>query len=300
LEGGLDLVPVMMGLFGISEVLLNVERLTEERHIVKTRITNLLPNVSEWRESAMPIARGTVLGFLLGLLPGGGAIMSSFFSYTVEKKLSRHPEKFGRGAIAGVAGPESANNSATSAAFIPLFSLGIPGTMTTAILLGAFIIHGVQPGPLLLAKHPEIFWGTVASMYVGNVMLLVLNLPLVGMWVQLLKVPYRTLFPLILFFCLVGAFSSSMDTSGIYLMLIFGAVGYALRKLSYEPAPLVLAFVLGPMFERNLRQALIISDGSPMVFLTHPISLGALLICLLFLLSPVLRPLRRKKNETRS
>jgi putative tricarboxylic transport membrane protein len=296
LEGGLDLVPVMMGLFGISEVLLNVERLGDERHIVKAEITNLLPSKSDWRQSALPIARGTILGFFLGLLPGGGAIMSSFFSYTVEKKLSRHPENFGQGAIEGVAGPESANNSATSAAFIPLFSLGIPGTMTTAILLGAFIIHGVQPGPMLLSQHPEIFWGTVASMYVGNVLLLVLNLPLIGMWVQLLRVPYRTLFPLILFFCLVGAFSGSMDTAGIYLMLIFGIVGYVLRKLNYEPAPLVLAFVLGPMFERNLRQALIISDGSPMVFLTHPISLGALVICFLFLFSAILPSLRRKRR----
>ena len=164
------------------------------------------PGKDDWRQAALPIGRGSLLGFLLGALPGGGAIMSSFFSYTLEKKLSKHPERFGHGAIEGVAGPESANNAATSSAFIPLFSLGIPGTMTTAILLGAFIIHGIQPGPLLMTKHPEIFWGTVASMYVGNVMLLVLNLPLIGVWVQLMKVPYRTLFPLILFFCLIILF----------------------------------------------------------------------------------------------
>jgi len=296
LEGGLDLVPVMMGLFGISEVLLNVEKLRDERHIVRTEIKNLLPSKSDWRQSAVPIVRGTLLGFLLGTLPGGGAILASFFSYTMEKKFSKHPETFGQGAIEGVAAPESANNSASSAAFIPLFSLGIPGTMTMAILLGAFIIHGVQPGPLLLAQHPEIFWGTVASMYVGNALLLVLNLPLIGIWVKLLKVPYKTLFPLILFFCLVGAYSASTDTSGVYMMLIFGVIGYVLRKLSYELAPLILAFVLGPMFERNLRQALIISDGSPMVFLTHPISLGALILCLLFLLSAVLPSLKRKRE----
>ena len=214
----------------------------------------------------------------------------------MEKKFSKHPETFGQGAIEGVAAPESANNSASSAAFIPLFSLGIPGTMTMAILLGAFIIPRCPTRATAPAQHPEIFWGTVASMYVGNALLLVLNLPLIGIWVKLLKVPYKTLFPLILFFCLVGAYSSSTDTSGVYMMLIFGVIGYVLRKLSYELAPLILAFVLGPMFERNLRQALIISDGSPIVFLTHPISLGALILCLLFLLSAVLPSLRRKRE----
>jgi putative tricarboxylic transport membrane protein len=297
LEGGLPLVPVMMGLFGVSEVLMNLQSLTEERFFVKTKIKNLLPTKEDWKASAMPIVRGSLLGFVLGNLPGGGAIMSSFYSYTLEKKLSKHPEKFGSGAIEGVAGPESANNAATSSAFIPLFCLGIPGTMTTAILLGAFIIHGVQPGPLLLSKHPEIFWGTVASMYVGNVMLLVLNLPLIGIWIKLLKVPYRTLFPLILFFCLIGAFTDSMDTAGIYIMLASGIIGYAMRKLHYEAAPLLLAFVLGPMFERNLRQALILGDGSGWVFLTHPISAVAFFICVLFLVSSLFPSLRRKREK---
>ncbi|MBW2031354.1 MAG: tripartite tricarboxylate transporter permease [Deltaproteobacteria bacterium] len=299
LQDGFGLIPVIMGLFGISEVLINLEGISE-RIILKTKIKNLLPNKEDWRKSALPIGRGTLIGFFLGILPGAGAIMSSFLAYAVEKRFSRNPETFGKGAIEGVAGPESANNSATSGAFIPLFSLGIPASISTAVLLGAFMIHGVQPGPLLVVQHPEVFWGTVASMYVGNVLLLVLNLPLIGIWVQVLKVPYRTLFPFILFFCLIGAYSVNMDTSDIYMMLIFGILGYVLRKLQYEPAPLVLALVLGPLLERSLRQALIISDGSPLVFLTRPISAGALLLSLLLLLSATLPSLQKRRTLTLS
>jgi len=296
LVDGVGLVPLVMGLFGISEILLNLEKL-KERIILKTEIKSLLPTREDWRRSAKPIARGTLLGFFLGILPGGGAIISSFVSYALEKKFSRHPEQFGKGAIEGVAGPESANNSASSGAFIPLFSLGIPANVVMALLLGALMIHGLQPGPLILTQHSEIFWGTVASMYVGNVMLLALNLPLIGIWVQILKIPYKTLFPLILLFCLIGVYSVSANVFDIYVMLVFGALGYLFRKLNYEPAPLVLAFVLGPMLEKNLRQALILSDGSITVFLTRPLSAGSLLIALFLLLSAVLPSLQKRRKK---
>lgn len=295
LVDGVGLIPLVMGLFGISEILLNLEKFGE-RIVLKTKIKNLFPNKEDWRKSIKPIARGTLLGFFLGILPGGGAIISSFVSYALEKKFSKHPEQFGKGAIEGVAGPESANNSATSGGFIPLFSLGIPANVIMALLLGSLMIHGVRPGPLLLTEHPEVFWGTVASMYVGNVMLLALNLPLIGIWVKILKIPYRILFPLILLFCLIGAYSVSTNVFDIFVLLFFGVAGYFLRKLDYEPAPLVLAFVLGPMLEQNLRQSLLLSDGRLSVFLTRPLSLGSLLICLLLLLSAILPSLQRKRR----
>ena len=197
--------------------------------------------------------RGTVLGFFLGILPGGGAVIASFASYALEKKLSNTPERFGNGAIEGVAGPEAANNAAAGGAFIPLMTLGIPPNVVMALLLGAFIIHGLQPGPLLMAQRPDLFWGIVASMYIGNAMLLVLNMPLIGMWVQVLKLPYRILFPLILMFCIVGVFASGNAVFDVFVMVVFGVLGYLMRKFGYEPAPLVLAFVLGPMLENNLR-----------------------------------------------
>jgi putative tricarboxylic transport membrane protein len=293
---GVGLVPLVMGLFGISEIFLNLEKLTE-RIVLTTKIKGLLPNREDWRRSAKPIGRGTLLGFFLGILPGGGAIISSFVSYALEKKFSKNPERFGKGAIEGVAGPESANNSATSGAFIPLFSLGIPANVVMALLLGALMIHGLRPGPLMLTEHPEIFWGTVASMYVGNAMLLALNLPLIGIWVKILKIPYKTLFPLILLFCLIGVYSVSTNVFDIYVMLVFGALGYLLRKLNYEPAPLVLAFVLGPMLEQNLRQALILSDGRLSVFLTRPLSAGSLLLSLFLLLSAILPSFQRKRES---
>jgi putative tricarboxylic transport membrane protein len=293
---GVGLVPLAMGLFGISEILLNLEKLTK-RIIFKTEIKSLLPTREDWRRAAKPIGRGTLLGFFLGILPGGGAIISSFLSYAVEKRFSRYPEQFGKGAIEGVAGPESANNSASSGAFIPLFSLGIPANVVMALLLGALMIHGLQPGPLILTQHPEIFWGTVASMYVGNVMLLALNLPLIGIWVRILRIPYNTLFPLILLFCLIGAYSVGGNIFDIYIMLVFGVIGYLLRKFDYEPAPLVLAFVLGPMLEKNLRQALILSDGSIGVFVTHPLSAVSLSVALFLLLSAVLPSLQKRRRE---
>jgi len=297
LVDGVGLVPLVMGLFGISEVLLNLEMLYQKREVIKTRFRDLFPTGEDWRRSASPIGRGTLIGFFLGILPGGGAVISSFVSYGVEKKFSKHPEEFGRGAIEGVAGPESANNAASSSGFIPLFSLGIPAYVIMALLLGALMIHGLKPGPLLMTEHPEIFWGTVASMYVGNVMLLVLNLPLIGIWVQVLKVPYRNLFPLILLFCYIGAYSISTNVFDLYVMLLFGVLGYILRKMAYEPAPMVLAFVLGPMLERNLRQALILSDGNLSVFLTRPLSAISLLLSLFLLFSAVV-PFIQKRRIT--
>jgi putative tricarboxylic transport membrane protein len=285
---GVGLVPVIMGLFGISEVLLNIETLGEQRAIMKTTFRHLFPTWKDWRQSAAPIGRGTIIGFFLGILPGGGALISSFVSYAAEKWFSKHPEEFGKGAIEGVAGPESANNAASSSGFIPLFSLGIPSNVIMALLLGALMIHGLKPGPLMITERPDVFWGTVASMYVGNAMLLLLNLPLIGLWVQVLKVPYRTLFPLILLFCFIGAYSISANVFDLYVMLVFGAMGYVLRKKNYECAPLVLAFVLGPMMEKNLRQALILFDGNLSVFVTRPISLAALVISVVLLLSAVI------------
>lgn len=294
---GVGLVPVVMGLFGVSEVFMGLEKLHEQRKVLKTRFKDLFPTREDWRRSAAPIGRGTLIGFLLGILPGGGAIISSFISYGTEKRLSKRPEEFGKGAIEGVAGPESANNAASSSGFIPLFSLGIPANVIMALLLGALMIHGVRPGPLLMTEHPEVFWGTVASMYVGNIMLLILNLPLIGMWVQVLKVPYRKLFPLILLFCLIGVWSIGTNIFDLYVMLLFGIMGYILRKLEYEPAPLVLAFVLGPMLEKNLRQALILSDGNLSVFFTRPLSAACLIVCFLLLLTAIIPAVRKKRSE---
>jgi len=294
LSDGIGLVPVVMGLFGISEVMLNVEQ-SMGRTVFQTKIQNLLPNRKEWAASAGPILRGTVLGFFLGVLPGGGAVISSFVSYAIEKRISKHPEKFGTGAIEGVAGPESANNAATGGAFIPLLSLGIPANAVMALLLGAFIIHGVQPGPMLMKEHPQLFWGTVASMYVGNVMLLVLNLPLIGLWVKILKVPYPILFPLILLFCLIGCYSLNNSVTEVLIMIVFGLIGYGFKKFQYEAAPLVLALVLGPMMENSLRQALLMSAGSPMIFFERPISAVLMGTALFLLLFPLIPKFQKKR-----
>ncbi|MCL2669059.1 MAG: tripartite tricarboxylate transporter permease [Syntrophaceae bacterium] len=267
---GLNIAVLAMGLFGIAEVLEGLER-AEASSIVKTKIKNLLPNKADWLKSAWPIIRGTFIGFVLGILPGAGPVLASFLAYGVEKKISKEPEQFGKGAIEGVASPESANNSASSSAFIPLLTLGIPPTAAMAVLFGAFIIHGVTPGPLLIQKHPDLFWGLICSMYVGNVMLLVLNLPMIPIWVQILRIPEKFLYPLILLFCLIGAYSINNNVFDILAMLVFGVVGYIFRKFSFPVAPLILAFVLGGLLDENLRQALIISDGSFASFFTRPI-----------------------------
>jgi len=295
LSDGVGLVPVVMGLFGISEVLLNVEQ-TMERSIFETKIKNLLPSLKDWGESIWAILRGTVIGFFLGVLPGGGAVISSFVSYAVEKKVSRHPERFGTGAIQGVAGPEAANNAATGGAFIPLLTLGIPANAVMAILLGAMMIHGMQPGPMLVKEHPDLFWGAVTSMYLGNAMLLVLNLPLIGLWVKILKVPYPILFPLILLFCLIGAYSLNNSIVEVLLMIFFGLIGYLFKKFKYEAAPLVLALVLGPLLEAALRRSLLLSAGDPLIFITRPISAMLMLISFFLLVFPLLPRLGKKRT----
>ncbi len=298
LADGIGLIPAIMGLFGVAEVISNVE--TEiKRELITARVKNLLPNLQDWKDSFWPIIRGSVLGFFIGILPGPAPVISAFSSYAIEKKISRHPEKFGTGTIEGVAGPESANNAATGGAFIPLFTLGIPANSVIAILLGAFMIHGIQPGPMLISKYPDLFWGTIMSMYLGNIMLLVLNLPLIGLWVKVLKVPYPILFPLILLFCLVGVFSLNYSNVEVALMIGFGVFGYLARKFQFEMAPLVLAIVIGPMMENNLRLSLTISQGDPGIFIQKPISAVFIVISLLLLISPFLPWLgkRRKKLQ---
>jgi len=296
LYDGVGLIPAIMGLFGISEVIVNVEKAVKSE-VIATPTKNLLPNLRDWRDSFGPILRGSILGFFIGILPGPSSTISSFTSYAMEKKLSPHPEKFGTGMIAGVAGPESANNAATGGSLIPLLTLGIPGNAVTALLLGAFMIHGVTPGPMLIPKHPDLFWGTVVSMYLGNGMLLVLNLPLIGIWVKVLKVPYPVLFPFILLFCLVGVYSLNFSQFEVALMIGFGLLGYLGRKFQFEAAPLVLALVIGPMIENYLRLSLIISRGSPWIFFTRPLSAVFIFIALALLISPFIPRIGRSREK---
>jgi putative tricarboxylic transport membrane protein len=293
---GIGVVPVAMGLFGVAEIFAKVGS-PQERNILKAKLKNLLPNLDDWKRSIGPICRGSIIGFFIGILPGAGSIMSTFISYTTEKKLSRNPEEFGQGAIEGVAGPETANNAAAGGAFVPMLALGIPPTAVMALLLSALIVHGVTPGPLLMKQHPEIFWGVIASMYVGNIFLVILNLPLVGLWVKVLKVPSRLLLPLILLACLIGAYATNGNVIDIAVMIIFGVVGYILRKAGYELAPLIMALVLGPMMETNWRSALIMSDGSPLIFVTRPISVTFLIISVLLLLSTGFSAYRKTKTR---
>jgi putative tricarboxylic transport membrane protein len=294
---GVGLVPVVMGLFGISEVFLNLEQNFKKADIIQGKIQNIWPNLKDLKDSAGAISRGTVMGFFLGVIPGGGALLASFVSYAVEKRISKEPETFGHGNIRGVAGPESANNAGAGGAFVPLMTLGIPCNVIMAILMGGLIIHGVEPGPRLIIDHPDIFYGVIGSMYLGNVMLLVINLPLVGIWVKLLKLRYSLLFPLILFFCLVGAYTTNNNVYDIYVMMLFGVVGYLMKKFEYEPAPLVLALVLGPMMEGAFRQSLIISDGgSPLIFITRPISAAFVATAVVILLSPIVLKLIGKER----
>ena len=284
---GIGLVPVVMGLFGISEVLVNLE--TEiEGTIVTAKIKNILPTLKDWKDSIWSIVRGTLLGFFLGIIPGGGAIVATFASYALEKRVSKHPEEFGKGAIQGVAGPEAANNAAAGGAFIPLLTLGIPPNPVMAIFLGALMIHGLEPGPLLILEAPEVFWGVIVSMYIGNVILMVLNLPLIGLWVKILRIPYFFLFPLIILFCLIGVFSVRNNAADIVIMFVFGVVGYLMRKFHYQAAPLVLALVLGPMLEEAFRQSLITSRGSFAIFFTRPISVGFLIVAFILLIIPII------------
>jgi putative tricarboxylic transport membrane protein len=275
LGDGLGVVPIAVGLFGIAEVLATAGQEVPPK-VLKPKLRELLPSRQEWRDSVMPIGRGTVLGFLIGIIPGSAHIIASFVSYAVERRLSRHPEEFGQGAVAGVAGPESANNSATSGAFVPMLALGVPSGPIPAVMLAALMVHGVSPGPLLIKQQPELFWGFIASMYVGNLMLLALNLPMVGIFVNVLRVPYSFLYPSIIMFCVVGVYAVNGSVVDVWIALIMGALGYILRKLGFETAPIVLGAILAPMIELALRQSLAMSDGQYSIFVSRPIS-GTLL-----------------------
>ena len=275
LGDGLGVVPIAVGLFGIAEVLATAGQEVPPK-VLKPKLRELLPSRQEWRDSVMPIGRGTVLGFLIGIIPGSAHIISSFVSYAVERRLSRHPEEFGQGAVAGVAGPESANNSATSGAFVPMLALGVPSGPIPAVMMAALMVHGVSPGPLLIKQQPELFWGFIASMYVGNLMLLALNLPMVGIFVNVLRIPYSFLYPSIIMFCVVGVYAVNGSVVDVWIALIMGALGYILRKLGFETAPIVLGAILAPMIELALRQSLAMSDGQYAIFVSRPIS-GTLL-----------------------
>jgi len=298
LMDGIGLVQVVIGLFGVSEVLLNVET-TFKREIFDTKVKGLLPTREEWKRSVWPIGRGTVIGFFLGIIPGMSVVIPTFVSYVVEKKLSKHPEKFGTGMIEGVAGPETANNAASTGTLVPMLSLGIPTGAATALLLGALMIHGLRPGPLLIKESPEVFWGLVASLYVGNAMLLVLNLPLIGLWVKILKIPYHFLFSLILLFCIIGSYTTNNNPYDVIVMTLFGLVGYLMKKLNYEPAPLILALVLGPIMEKAFQRSLMLSDGGFGIFFTRPISASFIILAFLILFSPLFLRKKRLREDLR-
>lgn len=295
LYDGLDFVPLAMGLFGLADIIINLEE-TEGRGIEPSPIHRLWPSLQDFKEAWPAAVRGTALGAFLGILPGGGATLSAFSSYALEKKMARDPSAFGKGAIQGVAGPEAANNAGAQASFIPMLSLGIPSNAVMALMVGAMMIHGITPGPQIMTKQPDLFWGMIASMLVGNVMLVVLNLPLIGLWVRLLRVPYAYLFPAILVFCCIGTYSLKNDVFDVVLMAGFGVFGYVLKKLDCEPAPLLLGFVLGPLLEENLSRAMLLAQGDLSVFVTRPISAGLMAVAA-GLLALILLPAFRRQRE---
>ncbi|MSO54769.1 MAG: tripartite tricarboxylate transporter permease [Rhodospirillales bacterium] len=296
LTGGIHFVVLAMGIFGLAEVLRNLEN-PEHRDAVKAHIGRLLPSLDDLKRCIGPILRGTGLGAALGILPGNGAVLGPFASYSLEKKLARDPSRFGRGAIEGVAGPESANNAGAQTAFIPLLTLGIPPNAVMALMVGAMTIHGIIPGPLVMTKSPTLFWGMIASMWIGNLMLLIINLPLIGLWVRLLRVPYRLMFPSILLFCCIGIYSTNNEASNVIMMAIFGLVGYGLQKFGFEPAPLLLGFILGGLLEEKLRQALILSRGSFWTFVQRPVSGGLLLLAVVVFILAVLPAIRESRKK---
>ncbi len=296
LMDGLGLIPVIMGIFGISEIFSNLEE-EEFCGILKEKIKNLFPNLQDWKDSAWPIVRGTVLGFFVGVIPGTNTVIASTMSYALEKKVSKHPEKFGTGIIEGVAGPESANNAGPSGAFIPLLSLGIPTNATMALLLASLMIHGITPGPFLISQSPDIFWSVIASMYIGNMMLLALNLPLIGLWVQVLKIPYAFFFPIIFLFCLLGSYCIGYTVFDIGVMIVFGILGFLMKKYAYESTPLILAFILGPMFEEHFRRSLVLSFGSFRIFFERPISAIFLLLAIVLLAFSLLPMFQKMRNS---
>jgi putative tricarboxylic transport membrane protein len=296
LSDGIGFANVAMGVFGFAEIIRNLEMSQESRDIVKGKIKGLMPTRQDLIDSSSAIARGTILGSLLGILPGGGAVVASFAAYTFEKRISKHPERFGHGEIRGVAAPEAANNAAAQTSFIPLLTLGIPPNAVMALMVGAMTIHGIVPGPQVMTKQPELFWGMIASMWLGNLMLIIINLPLVGVWVTLLRVPYRLLYPSIIVFCCIGIYSINNSPTDVVTAAVFGLVGYWLTKHDFEPAPLVLAFVLGPLMEENLRRAMLIARGDATVFITRPIS-GVLIALAAGLLVLAALPMIRKRRE---
>jgi putative tricarboxylic transport membrane protein len=291
---GIDFLPAAIGLFGLGEVLAGAEQKGGAALKTSLKLRDVLPSYADWVRSRWAIARGTVMGFLVGVLPGAGPTVAAFLAYTVEKKVSKHPEQFGKGAIEGVASPESANNAAATAAMVPMLTLGIPGSATTAIMLGGLMMWGLRPGPLLFEKNPQFVWGLIASQYIANVMLLILSTAFIPLFVRALRVPYGILMPLIVVFCITGAYSLKNSLWDVWQMLIFGVVGYAMKKLGYSPAALVLALVLGPMAERALRQSLIISDSGMGIFFTRPISAALMLLALTAIAVPLAKALRRK------
>ncbi|CAN7556795.1 tripartite tricarboxylate transporter permease [Bosea sp. LjRoot237] len=296
LSDGIDFAVLAMGVFGFAEVLRNLEN-PEARDVVRAKIGRLLPGWSDIKQAAMPVLRGTGIGAILGILPGNGAVLGPFASYTVEKKIAKDPSRFGKGAIEGVAGPEAANNAGAQTAFIPLLTLGIPPNAVMALMVGAMTIHGIIPGPQVMTKNPDLFWGMIASMWIGNLMLLIINLPLVGLWVKLLQVPYRLMFPAILIFCSIGIYSVNNQPVDVAFTAMFGLFGYILIKLGFEPAPMLLGFVLGKLMEEKLRQALIISRGSFMTFIERPISAGLLLVAVAILVIALLPSMSKKRDE---
>ncbi len=296
LADGIGFVTVAMGLFGIAEIITNLE-LKDEREVFTNKVTNMFPTREDWKRMWKPILRGTVLGSALGILPGGGALLSSFGAYTLEKKVSKYGHEFGKGAIEGVAAPESANNAGAQTSFIPLLTLGIPGNAVMALMIGAMMIQGIAPGPQVMTEKPDLFWGMIASMWVGNLMLVILNLPMIGLWIKLLTVPYRVLFPSILVFMAIGVYSLSNNPFDCLIMMLFGLLGYVFVKLECEPAPLLLGFILGPLMEENLRRAMLLSRGDPMVFFTKPISAGFLIAAIILLIILLLPNIRKKREE---
>ena len=296
LSDGIGFIAVGMGLFGIAELIANLER-GNVGHIKTGVVGGLMPTRQEIREAIPAVLRGTALGSLLGILPGGGATLASFAGYALEKKLSKYPERFGTGAVEGVASPEAANNAAAQTSFIPMLTLGVPSNAVMALMIAAMMLQGLTPGPQILVKQPELFWGLIASMWIGNVMLLVINLPLIGIWVKLLDVPYRLLFPIIIVVSCIGVYGTSNSTFDVWLTLMFGLIGFVLYKLGCEPAPLLLGFVLGPMMEQNLRRALVLSRGDPMTFVQRPVSLALLSLAFILLLLVVLPAFRRTREE---
>src|SRR5690554_2325435 len=297
LQDGIDFAVVAMVVFGFAEIMTNLE-LRDQRVDLTDKVGKLYPNKKEFQEAWPAVVRGTALGSALGILPGGGAVLSSFASYTLEKKVSSEPERFGKGHLAGVAGPESANNSGSQASFIPLLTLGIPGNAVTALMIGAMTIHNIQPGPQVMTSHPELFWGLIVSMWIGNLMLVILNLPLIGLWVKLLTVPYRILYPAILVFCTIGVYSLNYNVFDIWVTALFGAVGYLWAKLKCEGTPLLLGLVLGPMMEENFRRALLLARGDYTTFVTRPLSMSLLIAAALLVVIVALPSIKKKREET--